>query len=76
MDAWCDPGLEEIDSDRMDIVEFQWNDLNQLEDIFRKVDQIAGVILLISSCNICPSIMPNNDFRQQCKSCALQMVLC
>ena len=55
VDAWCDPGLGgRIDSDRMDIVEFQWNDLNQLEDIFRKkVDQIAGVISSISSCSIC-----------------------
>lgn len=65
VDAWCDPGLGgRIDSDRMDIVEFQWNDLNQLEDIFRKkVDQIAGVILTpYHHAAFAPSIMPNNDF--------------
>ena len=35
VDAWCDPGLGgRIDSDRSDVVEFEWNNLNQLEDIF------------------------------------------
>ena len=47
VDAWCDPGLGgRIESDRADIIEFEWNDLNQLEDIFQNnTDQVAGVIL-------------------------------
>ena len=35
-----------IDADRMHILEFEWNYLNQLEDIFRNFsDKIAAVIL-------------------------------
>jgi glutamate-1-semialdehyde 2,1-aminomutase len=47
VDAWCDPGLGgRIDSDRSDVVEFEWNNLNQLEDMFKqKKNDIAAVIL-------------------------------
>ena len=47
VDAWCDPGMGgRIESDRADILEFEWNDLEQLEGIFKsRKDQIAAVIL-------------------------------
>ncbi len=47
VDAWCDPGLGgRIQSDRQEILEFDWNDAEELESLFKKFkDQIAGVIL-------------------------------
>ena len=47
VDAWCDPGLGgRIASDRKEILEFSWNDLDELDSLFKKFDnQIAGVIL-------------------------------
>lgn len=65
VDAWCDPGLGgRIYSDRSDILEFEWNDLNRLEDLFKeKKDQIAGVILTpYHHAAFAPSVMPSPDF--------------
>ena len=65
VDAWCDPGLGgRIESDRADIIEFEWNDLNQLEDIFQNnTDQVAGVILTpYHHAAFAPSVMPKDDF--------------
>lgn len=65
VDAWCDPGIGgRIDSDRSDIVEFEWNNLNQLEDIFKqRKDDIAGIILTpYHHAAFAPSIMPLGDF--------------
>ncbi|MDG1138859.1 MAG: aminotransferase class III-fold pyridoxal phosphate-dependent enzyme [Opitutales bacterium] len=47
VDAWCDPGMGgRIPSDRQDILEFEWNDTDQLRSIFKKYgNKIAGVIL-------------------------------
>ena len=53
-----------IDSDRMHIVEFDWNDLDELNDIFKKFsDEIAAVILTpYYHGSFSPSIMPNSNF--------------
>ena len=68
VDAWCDPGLGgRIDSDRSDVVEFEWNNLNQLEDIFKqKKNDIAAVILTpYHHAAFAPSEMPTEDFWSQ-----------
>ena len=65
VDAWCDPGLGgRVASDRSEILQFKWNDLNQFEELFRKHgDQIAGVILTpYHHPSFAPSEMPNSDF--------------
>ena len=47
VDAWCDPGLGgRIHSDREKILEFKWNDFDQLADLVKKrANQIAALIL-------------------------------
>ena len=68
VDAWCDPGLGgRIDSDRSDVVEFEWNNLNQLEDMFKqKKNDIAAVILTpYHHAAFAPSEMPTEDFWSQ-----------
>ena len=65
VDAWCDPGKGgRIPSDRSDILEFNWNDLNQFEDLFRtNKDAIAGVILTpYHHPSFAPSVMPTKEF--------------
>ncbi|MAK47006.1 MAG: aminotransferase class III [Opitutae bacterium] len=65
VDAWCDPGMGgRISSDRSEILEFKWNDLNQFEDLFKKFsNQIAGVILCpYHHPAFLPSVMPNDEF--------------
>ena len=60
-----DPGLGgRVASDRAEILQFKWNDLNQFEELFRKHgDQIAGVILTpYHHPSFAPSEMPNSDF--------------
>ena len=38
VDAWCDPGLGgRISADRSHILEFEWNDYDQLESLFKKI---------------------------------------
>ena len=65
VDAWCDPGMGgRIESDRVDILEFEWNDLEQLEGIFKaRKDQIAAVILTpYHHAAFAPSVMPEEGF--------------
>ena len=47
VDAWCDPGLGgRISSDRSHVLEFDWNDFDQLDSHFKNYDgQIAAIIL-------------------------------
>lgn len=68
VDAWCDPGLGgRIDSDRSDVVEFEWNNLNQLEDIFKQSkNKVAAVILTpYHHAAFAPSEMPVEGFWSQ-----------
>jgi glutamate-1-semialdehyde 2,1-aminomutase len=65
VDAWCDPGMGgRIESDRADILEFEWNDLEQLEALFKsRKDQIAAVILTpYHHAAFAPSVMPEEGF--------------
>ena len=82
VDAWCDPGIGgRIDSDRMHIEEFDWNDLDELNDIFKKFpDEIAAVILTpYYHGSFSPSIMPNSNFwnsvRKMCDENGTFLVL-
>ena len=82
VDAWCDPGIGgRIDADRMHILEFEWNDLNQLEDIFRNFsDKIAAVILTpYHHAAFAPSVMPEPGFwavvRKLCDKYGAYLVL-
>jgi len=47
VDSWCDPGLGgRISSDRSHILEFSWNDLDELNSLITKnLDQVAAIIL-------------------------------
>jgi glutamate-1-semialdehyde 2,1-aminomutase len=47
VDAWCDPGFGgRISSDRQHILEFKWNQIDQLEDLTKKYSgKVAGLIL-------------------------------
>lgn len=65
VDAWCDPGMGgRIESDRADIKEFDWNNLNELEDLFKKFkDQVAAVILTpYHHASFAPSVLPDENF--------------
>jgi len=65
VDAWCDPGLGgRIGSDRSHILEFQWNDLNQLESLLKqKEGNIAAVILTpYHHPSFSKSILPVKEF--------------
>ena len=71
VDAWCDPGMGgRVKSDRSDILEFEWNNLNQLEELFKSNDgQIAAVILTpYHHAAFAPSVMPNEDFWSNVRS--------
>ena len=62
------PGVIEmggrIESDRADIKEFEWNNLNELEDLFNKFkDQVAAVILTpYHHASFAPSVLPAEYF--------------
>lgn len=65
VDAWCDPGLGgRISSDRSHILEFDWNDFDQLDSNFKKYDgQIAAVILTpYHHPSFAPSFLPQENF--------------
>lgn len=68
VDAWCDPGYGgRIPSDRQDILEFDWNDLDQLASLFKNYDnQIAGVILTpYHHPAFVPSDLPSANFWRE-----------
>ena len=82
VDAWCDPGLGgRIASDRAHIEEFEWNDFDQLESLFRKHnDKIAAVILTpYHHPSFGPSILPAgsfwNDVETLCRDRGTALVL-
>ncbi len=65
VDAWCDPGLGgRIPSDRSHILEFEWNDFDQVESLFKEFNnQIAAVILTpYHHPSFAPSILPLDQF--------------
>ena len=65
VDAWCDPGLGgRISSDRSHILEFNWNDFDQLESLFNShKDKIAAVILTpYHHPSFAPSVLPAESF--------------
>ena len=65
VDAWCDPGLGgRIPSDRSHILEFDWNDVDQLESLFGQYDgKIAAVILTpYHHPSFAPSSLPSDSF--------------
>ena len=71
VDAWCDPGMGgRIPSDRQDILEFDWNDADQLKSLFKRYgDQIAGVILTpFHHPAFAQSVMPLSGFWEEVSS--------
>ena len=65
VDAWCDPGLGgRISADRSHILEFEWNDYDQLESLFKKYQgKIAAIILTpYHHPSFAPSLLPAGSF--------------
>ena len=65
VDAWCDPGLGgRISSDRSHILEFEWNDFEELESLFKQYSgKIASVILTpYHHPSFAPSVLPDHSF--------------
>jgi len=65
VDAWCDPGLGgRISSDRSHILEFAWNDFDQLQSLFQQYSgKIAAVILTpYHHPSFAPSVLPDRSF--------------
>ena len=64
VDAWCDPGLGgRIPSDRSHILEFDWNDVDQLESLFgRRWKNCGCYSYSLSPSFICPSSLPSDSF--------------
>ena len=65
VDSWCDPGLGgRIPSDRSDVIEFPWNDLNKLDDIISaKSNRIACIISTpYHHASFAPSELPSDEF--------------
>ena len=65
VDAWCDPGLGgRISSDRSHVLEFEWNDFEELESLFKQYSgKIASVILTpYHHPSFAPSVLPDPSF--------------
>ena len=65
VDAWCDPGLGgRIPEDRAQVVEFTWNDLDEVSDVFdKRGDEVAAVVLTpYHHAAFGPSEMPLDGF--------------
>lgn len=82
VDAWCDPGLGgRIASDRLHVLEFDWNDFDQLDTNFKKYSgQIAAVILTpYHHPSFGPSVLPQENFWNRvemlCKESGTALVL-
>ncbi len=82
VDAWCDPGLGgRIPADRERILEFEWNDFDQLSDlVIQNRDRVAAVILTpYHHAAFGPSVMPVEGFWQEverlCKEEGIALVL-
>ncbi len=71
VDAWCDPGMGgRISSDRMHVMEFSWNDLDELESLVRtNLDNVAALILTpYHHASYAPSELPVEGFWQGVRS--------
>jgi glutamate-1-semialdehyde 2,1-aminomutase len=71
VDAWCDPGMGgRVQSDRSDILEFEWNNLEQLKELFKtNKSKVAAVILTpYHHAAFAPSVMPSEDFWPNVRS--------
>ena len=82
VDAWCDPGLGgRIISDREKILEFHWNDFDELSDLVKKkTNQIAALILTpYHHAAFAPSEMPLSGFWSEtealCKKEGIALIL-
>lgn len=82
VDAWCDPGFGgRIPSDREKILEFEWNNLDELSDLVKQnKDQVAGVILTpYHHAAFAPSELPLPDFwsgvENLCKHEGIALIL-
>jgi len=73
VDSWCDPGLGgRISSDRSHILEFSWNNLDQLNSLISdKLDQVAAIILTpYHHASFAQSELPDPDFWNQVRKLA------
>ena len=71
VDAWCDPGYGgRIDSDRREVLEFEWNDATELEDLLRKyAGKVACIILTpYHHAAFAPSKLPADGFWQRVRN--------
>ena len=82
VDAWCDPGLGgRISSDRSHVLEFDWNDFDQLDSHFKNYDgQIAAIILTpYHHPSFGPSLLPQENFWNRvemlCKESGTALIL-
>ena len=82
VDAWCDPGIGgRVNSDRADIIEFEWNNLNSLQDLLAgKRDKVAAVIMTpYHHPSFAPSVMPDDDYwinvQKMCNEYGVILVL-
>ena len=82
VDAWCDPGMGgRISSDREFILEFEWNNIRQLESLLENYsNKVAALILTpYHHASFGPSELPSDDFWEQveklCKKYEVALVL-
>ena len=65
VDSWCDPGLGgKIKEDKSKILEFEWNNLDQLRNLIVSFEnQISSLILTpYHHAAFAPSVMPSENF--------------
>jgi glutamate-1-semialdehyde 2,1-aminomutase len=82
VDAWCDPGFGgRIKSDRTSILEFAWNDLDELDGLLDShQDQVASIILTpYHHAAFAPSVLPADDFwskiEKKCNDLGIVLIL-
>ena len=82
VDAWCDPGFGgRIPSDREHVLEFQWNDLDELKDLMSKLsDKVACLILTpFHHPSFGASVLPQDGFwsgvRDLCEKYGVILIL-
>ena len=82
VDAWCDPGMGgRISSDRSHVLEFDWNDFDQLDSHFKIYSgQIAAVILTpYHHPSFEASVLPQENFWNRvemlCKESGTALIL-
>ena len=73
VDSWCDPGIGgRISSDRMHILEFNWNDLEELKSLIEKnTDRVAAIILTpYHHTSFAKSELPSTNFWKEVRKLA------